>query len=538
VKKKLALLLAALLLTGTLAGCTSAELGYLELARRANGVSEGEISGTAQVEIDMTALTGLFSGEEDLAAVPPDGGWKKKLSVSWQGSYSTVNGLWEELSIQCGADGKEWDLGTVFFDGISGEVTISRQTLLGAMELMQALDPDLSQCYAYTEEYRRDLSLALGDAGYLSVSLYEDEHTGALMRQFMKGMAGSDGAQARILDAALTFLRDAHAGYETGLVKKISGSYQMKITLAQIPRLLRGYLTYIEANPEEYREALNVYLRACADESGALLGGMLADEEESGGSGAALGTDLFSDAVQIGEEDMSAVTGWFDTARSFIDQAEKSEPFRALKDSYYAVELSQPSAGVFEYKVRMGLTADGADLAAVTAEVRTRETAASFAAPQAAMTEEQLDDTLLELAKKYNSVSTVSLHWYDPDGSDDMSSDWDLGLRRRALSYSETELREPLWAQLGGDGRVEFEMRGGRLFVKLEDICSALGLSPQWNSNVQRAYVPWEGTFVYLDGYQKDQRTWIAVRELEKLGYVVFYEGDEWGGNTVTIHRI
>ena len=100
----------------------------------------------------------------------------------------------------------------------------------------------------------------------------------------------------------------------------------------------------------------------------------------------------------------------------------------------------------------------------------------------------------------------------------------------------ETEQREPLWNASGTGGLVSYENSSGRLHVRLRDVCSMLRITPQWNANVEKAYVQVGNRFVYLDGYQKEQSTWIAVRELEKLGYDVSYEYLD-GTNVVTVTR-
>lgn len=533
-RKKLALLLAVVLGISVLSGCTPTELAYLELGQKMNRMTSGELAGEATLEIDANAMLQAFSdteGGEGAAQLLLGENAKRKMSVKWDGTYVMNDGYRIALHVQCGMEGKSWDLGTVYLDVITGRALVSKDGVMAYLDLLQAFDFDRSPCYAYTKEYKEALAQELKDCKFIEWDLYGDESTGELLSKTFASLFGAkdDSEGSRIMTAARTFLRDAHEGYESGLLQKTGQTYQIRVTLAQLPEVLSNYLKHIEAHPEQYRTALNTYLKVCIEESQAMIAGILA---ENGAASEDLTSADMSEAMNISKEDFASAVASFGAIRDSVNKLASDEQFKRFEDSYYEAELLERSRGVYESKVKMGLLCEKTELATLSLEVRNREKAAAVKLPETQVTGEQLEQILEQLADQYNPVRSLTLEW------EDFSPAYDgFGAGGRQMwAERETEQREPLWNASGTGGLVSYENRSGRLHVRLRDVCSMLRITPQWNANVEKAYVQVGNRFVYLDGYQKEQSTWIAVRELEKLGYDVSYEYLD-GTNVVTVTR-
>lgn len=531
-RKKAALFLAVLLGIGVLSGCTPAELEYLELSREMNRMVSGELSGQAELEIDVNAFMQAISGAEDPAAnnanknqllLGEDG--KRNLTVKWDGAYDRSEGFREQLHVQCSAEGVNWDLGTIYMDITTGDITVSKDGVLAFLDLLQTFDFDDSDCYAYTKEYKEALTQELKDCKFITWNFYGDGSTRELLQKTFSSVLGAAGEESKIEEAARTFLREAHTDYSSGLLQKVGRGYRLNMTLGQLPELLNGYLTYIENHSEAYRSALNAYLAVCMKEAQSMMSGVLLEQ--------GVGLDAANGEMNIGEEDFAEAVASFGAVKETLASLADDETFKRFADSYYTMEVSKPASGVYESKADIGLLFDKTKLASLSVSSHSRAAAATVQMPEAQMDQEQLSGILEQLADRYNPVNALVLEWEDFDslysdfGADD-SMMW---------AEQETEQREPIWRSQGIGGLVSYEDRGGRLYVKLADVCSMLRLSPQWNGNVEKAYVQVGERFVYLEGYQRQQSTWIAVRELEKLGYGVSYERVD-GTNIVTVYRL
>lgn len=527
-RKKVALFLAVLLGVGVLSGCTPAELEYLELSREMNRMTSGELTGQAELEIDINEWVQVMSDagyptvDQSRLILGENG--KRKITVTWDGAYDRSEGFQERLHVRCGAEGANWDLGTIYMDFMTGDITVSKDGVLAFLDLLQAFDFDGSECYAYTKEYKENLKQELKDCEFITWNFYGDESTRELLQKTFSSVLGAAGEESKIEESARKFLQEAHTDYSSGLLQKIGRGYRLSMTLGQLPELLNGYLTYIENHSEAYRIALNEYLAVCMEEAQSMMGGVLLEQ--------GVGLETVSKDLNIGKEDFAKAVASFGSVKETLSSIAADETFKRFADSFYTVEVSKQAGNVYESKADIGLIFDKTKLASLSVTSRSKAAAAAVQMPEAQMDQEQFSGILEKLANRYNPVNELTLQWED---SGFPYEDFDMG-DSVMWAEQETEQREPIWRSQGIGGLVSYENRGGRLYVKLRDVCSLLRLSPQWNSSVEKAYVQVGERFVYLEGYQRQQSTWIAVRELEKLGYSVSYECVE-GTNIVTVTR-
>lgn len=505
VKKTIALLAALLMLCGALAGCSGAEIGYLELSNAFAGVTSGEISGKAEVKLNYPQLMRelFLLEEEDWDPGDEIGGeaWNKTFSISYEGDYSIGEDIAYDLALQCGVNGKTFDLGRAAFNG-NGDAVVTKQTLYGLLDLMEELRLDGLTGYAGEESFRAALEKALEGVEYIGEADLDALDFQAYTMQF----AGLNGLRRGTREAAAAFLKDAHKGFSSELVKRAGGGYNVQLTLRELPDLLGRYARYMEANEEDYNSALEDYSRALAE-----------DWEESGSSGLAgdFGYDRWSALIEV-----------LPYASDFAQELSQDEMFKALGDSYYKEELSRRGCGYLS-KVELGVVINKQTPIRIKTEAEVKPKPVRVKVPQAQLSMDEVQGVLEELSGAMNPVTGGEISWSD-------ASQGEPGYAYVSVNFAKAD---PIWSGRGGYHVVEFQDKGGVLFVKLSDICQALEEKLLYNENIGKAYIEKNGKFIYLDGFQKDQRTWIKIRELEKLGYDISYRTDGQGGHVAVLER-
>lgn len=75
-----------------------------------------------------------------------------------------------------------------------------------------------------------------------------------------------------------------------------------------------------------------------------------------------------------------------------------------------------------------------------------------------------------------------------------------------------------------------------RLYVPLRSITETLGEKVTWDQNAKKAYIVRGDDQIDMTGILKDSRTYIKVRDFEKLGYKVDYKFED-GQHTAQITK-
>ena len=163
----------------------------------------------------------------------------------------------------------------------------------------------------------------------------------------------------------------------------------------------------------------------------------------------------------------------------------------------------------------VAVTWNGQDVLRVTSRAKMQATKIRLFVPANYVSMNQVAANLEKLEDKYNPVRGAELYWFPADQSDTaylsaLRADFGLfsGYSQEYVSYEITA--------------------DGRLYLPLRAICDVLGEDVQWDNAAKIASVVTGGESVPMEGMIVDSRTYIKVRDFEKLGYTVEYLGDEY----------
>lgn len=109
--------------------------------------------------------------------------------------------------------------------------------------------------YLFTEAFARDFKAALGQQKYITLISAED----------MTGVDMEGVSMSGLQDAVFTFYEDVFKGFETGMVKKISGGYAIQADGQQVAQLMINMLDFIGKNPEQVLNATEAYMMTVMD---------------------------------------------------------------------------------------------------------------------------------------------------------------------------------------------------------------------------------------------------------------------------------
>ena len=258
-KKKLAALLCGVMCVGAFSGCSTDELGYLKMAANAmDTMKTCEVKGTMQADINFDALETFMTdvakatGADMVATVGefPDG--RKTMQMDYDMNLD-MDTMKYDMSFDVNYEGKKYDLGTVYYSLADG-VVVTTDTLLGAYQLAGAVE-EKNDSYLFTEAFARDFKAALGQQKYITLISAED----------MTGVDMEGVSMSGLQDAVFTFYEDVFKGFETGMVKKISGGYAIQADGQQVAQLMINMLDFIGKNPEQVLNATEAYMMTVMD---------------------------------------------------------------------------------------------------------------------------------------------------------------------------------------------------------------------------------------------------------------------------------
>ena len=158
-----------------------------------------------------------------------------------------------DMSFDVNYEGKKYDLGTVYYSLADG-IVVTTDTLLGAYQLAGAVE-EKNDSYLFTEAFARDFKAALGQQKYITLISAED----------MTGVDMEGVSMSGLQDAVFTFYEDVFKGFETGMVKKISGGYAIQADGQQVAQLMINMLDFIGKNPEQVLNATEAYMMTVMD---------------------------------------------------------------------------------------------------------------------------------------------------------------------------------------------------------------------------------------------------------------------------------
>ena len=520
-KKRIAVVLCLVMVSMSLAGCSPAETDYLNMSKQMASESY-KVTGTLTGEIDFDALKTLVKKTETSIKTPEGGSGaittatdatdelfadapkgKQAVKVTYDALVNMKDNVAMQVDFDMQVNGKTYEMGDLYMDAAKG-FYLSKDTVLGFYDMYTDLVPNTYASYFYTKEYRDGLSAAFAGndyvyAGYLTGLSAEEQ---AEVSDMMNGTFSKE-----IYDAAFNFIETAFSGFTTGTVSKVNGGYQISLNGEQSKKLIADMLQYFIDNIDTVMTAYSDYMKV-------IVSNMNLSDAERAEMNASFET-LFAK-----ENRVMATAGLAAAKQAFI-QADQEGYLDILDGFQYKAVIKKAGTG-YAQSEDMSLKDGSKNVISLKSNAEVVMQDVTISMPQKGISFEDFDKSMNTLENKYNPVTSATIEWWNDDTEDDLAF----------LTYARNG-SSPLASADKYDSEPYF-ITNGSSYLPLRSISEAFGETVTWDQAAKKAYVVRDGKQIAVTGVLKDGKTYIKVRDFEKLGYTVEYSYEKES----TIHTV
>lgn len=504
-KRKIALLLCFVLVALSFIGCSEAELAYLEMSKKISsetskttGVFTGEIDFDALAAlVDKTtarlASYGLNTSDTQAAAEFEALGLKgtQKIKIHYNMLMDMKDKMAFKVDFDVEFNNKTYNMGDMFFDASKG-IYLSKEFAIGVYDFCKDLFPDKWDSLYYGAEFRDGLLQAFNGKDYIFLGYYD----GMSQEEYAQIQAMMGPMNQKIYDAAFEFLTTAFSGFTTGALSKINGGYKVSLNGNQLKTLIADMLQYIIDNVDKVMVAYKDYTVKILEFANL-------PEAETAAAKAEL-EKLFSPENQI------AVSSVLAMVRQMFVSAEQAGYLDFLDGLKYEATVQQ-SGNTFKQTEKTTLTDNRKTVLTFTGEGETVVQPVEIDLPTSVIPFDDLEKGINALENKYNAAKAATISWWDYDRGSVM-----IGYEREKDSpfSDKDEMRYE-----------KYLIKESRLYVPLRSISETFGENVAWDHNAKKAYVVRGDNMIDMTGIlNTDGRTYIKVRDFEKLGYKIAYK--------------
>lgn len=495
-KKMITAIVCVVMCLTAFTGCSSAELGYLNTcSAMMDTLVSCQMKGQTQMELDFDGLRGFAAAIEKetrtsgLAESMEGLTGKHTVLMDYDMKIST-SAMAYSIDMDMTYQGRKYELGTLSV-GMSNGMSVSSETLLGLYQLAKDMTDGMEGSYFFSDAFAQAWKAELGGR---DIILYTPEDLG-LSGTEMKEMAPK---MRDLYDVAFQFYEDLLKGFDSGetLVKEVPGGFEIQVDGKAVGRLIANLLDFFAENPEQLLNAAESYLVEVAkqmNEPGA--------EQEM----RALFAELKEETADMAQALREISAMWKETMQGSAAEL-------ILGSFRYHEKVT---GGYPEFTTEGGyeIVYNGAKVFSVTSKTNGWQAAGPGAMPtfpKTGITLEEVSAGLDKLTEEFNPAAGAALTW----GFEDTATQAMLEIRRQ----------ESMPFDIGGGSTVEdLVVRDGRAYVPLRAICDALGETVTWNKTERKAYIAQDGKNIAMEGILEGGKSFVGVREFEKLGYTVSY---------------
>ncbi len=495
-KKVFAILLAMLLAIGMMTGCSQAELTALSAYTEMAAWETQQQSGTITAEINkeqLAKLIGAFAAE-----------WEADISAEEVNEINSM--IFQSLKIDYTAeaavkaqkifmdfdvtlDGELYPL-EVYFDG--NKITVAKETLSSAMKFMEKYSLTENETYTYMEflnDYagnKDGVSISLGD----DVNYYTEQ----------KNVAAELGKNVTAL--AADFIKTAFSDYTSSLSSPEGNGVKFEVNYEKLVKEFGSLLGYYIGHKDKIANAWDTAVTAYAEVFEDLFSYHGADVEVAEDTQEFL-PEMKADSILPSAADLT------DGLDSMQEALNESPTLKEIVNGANLICTITPTGkDEYDMKYDVALPYQGVDM--ITINITDHRKKIDKIA------ERQYDLAMLsDFDTEYESfidrqypVKSAELHWYE-----DEAMYGDITFYRKNLNY--TSYRGYSWAPF-----IEID---DRIYVPMRTIAEGLGYEVQWDNENEKAYVLDGDNRIDMSGLVHADRTYIKVRDFEKLGCRVDY---------------
>ena len=516
--KLLSLFLAVILAVIPLCGCSSAELGYLDAAFKP--IFDGGIfTGSEKMTIDMNSMLETALWEELFAGVIPAEELPDAIEI-----VADVKADFSELVCEC-----DYDISLGTLASLGFKYIVEGDTLYFGdfkYKLDERIEKALAESFELTEEafVAQNLLSVFKDIEYISFSMEDYENLMTLLMGMTGEMPEDDTELAEMefvvelssflmentLDYSkitLDFVKNLFAGYSTGLVSETETGYKIEADEGDLLQLLESFADYmtsnydvlIDASTKLYEDIAELAKKEGKDELAAFIDQMLV---------------AFEDAV-IEADAASAALGAEPVDLFTPEQLEEAK--RILKGTKFVSTLDIKDGGY--------VTSEKLDLIMQDIILATVESVSDITPAESI--------ALTDLSgKNVVGVSELVMNAYAAATYAEYST-----IEEMRITWNGTDGTAPVYGTLYMDeseneyalGLYDFHNIDGSMYLPMRRICERFGETVDWDAVNGKAYVVRGEEKIDMTGRIIGDRTFIKIRDFEKLGYFVDYKVDEAG---------
>lgn len=468
----------SLLLTGLmifmLTGCNTNEMGYLNLSKELNNITQYEFTNKTALEISSNV-----SGEED---------YNVNLDLKGEANVGNLNSMYMNVDVMLNVNGIGNEL-PVKFVIADNNVYVSKNAILELVKLQEKIDGTTENPSVMDELYNVELK----NTDYIMISG---------LNEFYSSVENNTDYK-ELIDPTFDYITQVFKGFDTKLVTKINNGYAIELTPEATFEFIERMITYVSDNREMFFDETIEYVVDIYDKI------EIAEAEGF--------TEAEKQAVI--EELKAERQDFYD----FLDEAVlfiKSDEFKEYENMFERSNLKEEiikNGSSYSENIKGELVVE--DLIIGSLQSSTKMTAANVEAKQldgTFMAVEELEKLYDKTQNKINPVNKMELSWYPesyeaeinkyrPDGN----MDWD---------YQSYVLIED------------------RVYLPLRYIGESFGEEVDWDNVNKKAYVIRGTERIDMTGVLINDKTMVKVRDFEKLGYKIDYI-QEYGLSTATITK-
>lgn len=478
-KKAISLLIIALMMISMLTGCSVNELGYLNLSKEINNITEFKFTNSTQVKVSGTVVSGAVedSGAED---------YNITLDFKGQANVEDLNSIYLDVDVMLKVNdvGNELPIKLIIADN---KAYVSKNALVEVIKLEEKINGTFENQKVLDELYNVELK----DTEYIMLSD---------MSEYYNGVEYKSSAED-LYENAYNYLVSAFKGFDSKLVAKTNNGYKIELTPEATFDFIERLVIYISDNKEMVYDETVKYLENIYDDI----------------------TISEMDGVQTKQAAIAEIEAMRQNFYDFIDEMAlivKSEEFKAyeamfdrsfLNDEIYKKGSSyvQNVEGelVFEDVIFGNFSTKSEITPAYVAKTTITEKSISL---------EELENLQSKVENKINPVNKMELSWYPND-------------------YSASINKYRLDGQLDWDYQ-DFALIEERVYLPLRYIGESFGEEVAWDNDAKKAYVIRGNERIDMTGVLVNNKTMVKIRDFEKLAYKIGYTQVD-GYSTATIEK-
>ncbi len=499
-RRKLAALLCAVMCIASFTGCSSAELGYLQMsADMLSKMDVCEASGKVNVELDADAMkeyvaeiskaAGATEEELNESMQEMDGFTGKKSAVIDYAVKMDMNNLAYYVDMDITYGGKKYDMGDMYYAMTDG-VYVSGKTVWGMYELTKDLVGENEESYLQDENFAKELKTILDGSKY--INLMSMEELGLTDEELQEIVP--DGGYGELYASVMEFYKNAFSGFTTNMVSEVSGGYKIKANGKAVAELFVSLLDYVGSNPDTVLAATTTYMMD-------VMKTMNSSEEEIA---------EFKAGMDAAMADTASIKETTDSIKEMVQAGIATPEVSKVLDSFaYEATITKSGTG-YSTTEAFSITNGSKSVLKVTGNGTVKASSGKIVMPTSSVSTADFEAKIATLTEKYNPVTAVTVLWGWEGDSEAM-----LTMERAEDSFFSS----------GEDmDFAEFVEADGRVYLPLRVICEAMGETVEWNNAEKKAYIVRADGKTAMDGIVRDGKSFISVRDFEKLGYTVDYQ--------------